>query len=161
MKKSLLKRFVIFALLWTIIVEGEPSALLIGVLVSAAAAALSIRLAPPSHHPVEFLSVIRLIPSFLLGSLRGGIDVAWRALSPRARLQPGWIEYPVRLPPGLARMSLGSELSLMPGMLCAGIAARSLQVHCLNYNAPVMAAIEREESRIARCIGMTLEARHG
>jgi multicomponent Na+:H+ antiporter subunit E len=143
------KRFILFAGLWLVLTGAAPGDLAVGILAAAAAAIASLAVMPPGRRRVRATAVLALAPGFLLGSLRGGIDVARRAFHPAMPLNPGWIAWPSRLPPGLARVSLGSELSLMPGTLAAGGDDRVLYVHCLDRDQPVDEAIAAEESRIA------------
>ncbi|MGA9819917.1 MAG: hypothetical protein WBQ54_23770, partial [Pseudolabrys sp.] len=42
------------------------------------------------------------VPGFLYQSIVAGVDVALRALNPRLPLQPGFVIYPMRLPPSAA-----------------------------------------------------------
>ena len=81
-------------------------------------------------------------------NILGGLDVARRAVSPRMRLAPGWIEVPVHLSDG-GRVALGGELSLMPGTLAAGARRGRLLVHLLDTEAGFDRAIPREEGAIA------------
>jgi multicomponent Na+:H+ antiporter subunit E len=155
------KRFALLFGLWLVLTLNEPSAWLVGLLATAAAAVISMRLLPPMGREVLLVTVLRLAPGFAWASLLGGLDVAWRAFHPRLPLKPRWIAYAVRLPPGAARVSLGNELSLMPGTLAAGGSDDTLYIHCLDGARPVEAQIAAEEIRIADSIGLTLENPHG
>jgi multicomponent Na+:H+ antiporter subunit E len=128
----------------------EPKGLAIGVLSVPVAVWLSLRLLP-AHHGLSVWRLARHLPAFLLGSLSGGLDVARRALSPRLRLQPGWVEVPVALPDG-ARAFMGGELSLMPGTLAAGTRDGRLLVHLLDTGAGFERSFPREEAAIAAMI---------
>jgi len=156
-----LKRLGLLIGLWLVLSSNEPSAWLVGALAAAAAAAISLRLLPPTGRAVRLGTVLRLTPGFLWVSLLGGLDVAWRAFHPRLPLQPAWIAYRVRLPTGAARVSLGNEISLMPGTLAAGGQGDALYVHCLDRGRPIEAQVAAEEERIAESIGLTLETPHG
>ena len=57
---------------------------------------------------------------FLRQSIGAGIDVAWRALDPRLPLRPGFVVYPVSIPPGTARNVFTTLTSLLPGTVPAG-----------------------------------------
>lgn len=157
-----LKRFILLFGLWLVLTGNDPSAWLVGALVAAAAAFLSLRLLPPEGgREVRLATTLRLVPGFAWASLLGGIDVAWRAFHPRLPLKPNWIAYPTRLPPGATRVSLGNQLSLMPGTLAAGGRGESLYIHCLDSDQPVAAQIAAEEQRIAESIGVKLDAADG
>lgn len=153
-----LKRFIAFALLWLILTAADPGGLATGLLAVAAATAASLVLLPPAGAAVRLLPLIAMVPGFLARSVAGGIDVAWRALHPRLPLDTGWVVYRMRLPPGAARASLGSEFSLLPGTLVAGSAADRLYVHCLDRGQDPRPQLGREEARIAAIIGFTLPA---
>jgi multicomponent Na+:H+ antiporter subunit E len=144
----LLKRASLFGALWLVLTHGAPNDWLFGALLSATAAVLSVRLLPPARHRLTIAGLVRLIPGFLSGSLRGGIDVARIALHPTRTVNPGWIRHATTLPRGVARMSFGAELSLMPGTLSAGNAADDMLIHVLSLDAGVRQEIARVESRV-------------
>jgi multicomponent Na+:H+ antiporter subunit E len=152
------QRFVILFGVWLVITGGDAGALLVGLATAAAAAAVSVRLMPPGPDRVRPWVLAALVPVFLFDSWRGGVDVARRAFHPRLPIQPGWLDYPLRLPPGAARVSLGNFLSLMPGTLAAGERHDALYVHSLDASTPVEPRIAREEARIARVLGRDLGA---
>jgi multicomponent Na+:H+ antiporter subunit E len=145
------KRFAIFAGLWLVLTGGALDGLAFGLAAAAASAWVSMRLAPPAERPLRLLGLLALAPGFFLRALRGGVDVAWRALHPKLPLRPGWITYRSTLPPG-ARAVLGGEVSLMPGTLTAGEQGGRLLVHCLDVELPVDRQIGEEEERLARAI---------
>jgi multicomponent Na+:H+ antiporter subunit E len=83
---------------------------------------------------------------FVLASLRGGFDVAWRALHPALPIAPRFVEVPLDLPPGQPRTLFVSVLSLMPGTLSADLeeGGRILVVHALSDQAEAsVAELER------------------
>lgn len=156
-----LKRFALLTLLWLVLTGNDPAAWPIGVVAATLGTAASLRLLPPMGRGTRLVATLALAPGFLARSLKGGLDVAWRAFHPRMPLKPGWILYPERLPPGLPRMSLGSEITLMPGTLAAGDDGRSLLVHCLDRDQPVTDSVAAEERRIGASIGIALEDGNG
>jgi multicomponent Na+:H+ antiporter subunit E len=151
------KRFALLFGFWLMLTANEPSAWLVGMLAAAVATVISARLLPLSGREVRLATVLRLTPGFAWASLLGGLDVAWRAFHPRMPLKPRWIAYRVRLPAGAARVSLGNELSLMPGTLAAGGNGDILYIHCLDSERPIEAVVAAEERRIAESIGLTLD----
>lgn len=152
----LAKRFALFALVWVILSRGDPSALTVGALAAAGAAWISIVFLPPGARQVDLMAVVRLAPGFVVRSIRGGFDVAWRALHPAMPIHEGWIVYRTRLPAGPSRVSFGSEMSLLPGSLVAGGRGDRVYVHCLDTNQDIVSELETEEGRIA-----TTLPRHG
>jgi len=149
--KAVIHRALLFAAVWLVLTGADPAGFAAGLAVSAAAVWLSLHLLP-ARHPFKLWRMTLHFPRFVIGSVRGGVDVALRAFSPGLRLNPGWIEVPSDLPDG-ARAALGGELSLMPGTLVAGSADGKLIVHLLDTDAGFDAAIPREEAEIAALIG--------
>lgn len=145
----LAKRFVIFAAVWLVLSRGDPGGLAFGAVAAAAAAWASATLLPPGGRRIRLRAVLRLLPGFILSSLRGSVDVARRALHPRMPLDAGWIAFRTTLPEGLPRVSFGSETSLLPGSLVAGGRGDLLYVHCLDRGQAVERALRVEEARIA------------
>lgn len=149
----LLERFGLFLGLWLVLTGASPPGVLPGVMAAAAATLVSRRLAPPEEHRLRLLRLLPILPRFALRSVAGGIDVARRALDPRMPLNPGWIVYPAKLPPGTPRVVLGGELSLIPGTLAAGEEGGRLLVHCLDVDQPVLQQVADEEQRLQEALG--------
>jgi len=148
--RALLNRTLLLGGIWVVLAGTEPKGLAIGALALPVAVWLSLKLLP-AHHRMSMWRLARHLPTFLGGSLSGGWDVARRAVSPRLRLQPGWIEVPVALPDG-GRAVMGGDLSLMPGTLAAGTRDGRLLVHLLDTEAGFERSIPREEAAIAAMI---------
>lgn len=148
--RALLHRTLLLGGVWVILAGTEPKGIAIGALAVPAAVWLSLRLLP-GRDRLSLWRLARHVPVFLLGSLSGGYDVARRAMAPRLRLQPGWVEVPVALPDG-GRVAMGGELSLMPGTLAAGTRHGRLLVHLLDRGAGFEHSIPREQAAIAAMI---------
>jgi multicomponent Na+:H+ antiporter subunit E len=151
--QSMLHRALLLGAVWVVLVAGEPKGLLIGAAAVPAALWTSLRLLP-ADRPWRLWRLVGHVPRFLAGSLRGAIDVAWRAVSPRMPLAPGWIDVPLDLPDG-GRAVMGGELSLMPGTLAAGSRGGRLLVHVLDTRAGFERAIPETAAAIAAMIGDT------
>jgi multicomponent Na+:H+ antiporter subunit E len=91
---------------------------------------------------------------FMWHSMRGGVDVARRALAPQMRLHPGFLRYRLRLPPGHARLFLTNCISLLPGTLSADIEGNELVLHALDTGANVIAETREAERRVGELFGM-------
>lgn len=150
-----LKRLAALSVVWLFIVNGTASSWWIGVpvVVLAAAATLPIR----TYVPIVWRELLRFIPFLLARALRGGMDVAWRALHPRLPLNPGLIEYPLRLPQGLPRVVMANTVNLVPGTLTAEVKAGALQVHVIDRQAPFLEELEAVENAVARMFGIALD----
>jgi multicomponent Na+:H+ antiporter subunit E len=148
----IVKRLVIFFLIWVALAGTDAQGLIFGAAAAAAATWASLGLLPPGGRRVGLLRVIAMLPGFLWHSARGGVDVAWRALHPSMPIRPGWLAWQTRLPAGGPRVSLGGEMSMLPGTLVAGSRGDTIYVHCLDTGHDVTAYLAREEARIAASI---------
>jgi multicomponent Na+:H+ antiporter subunit E len=148
--RAIVHRTVLFGGGWLALAGPAPEALATGLVVTIVAVWLSLQFLP-ARDPLVLWRLARHLPRFVAESIRGGVDVAWRAFSPSMPLNPGWIELRSDLPEG-ARAALGGELSLMPGTLAAGSEDGKLIIHLLDIEAGFDDAIAREEAQIAAII---------
>ena len=140
-----------FLVLWLILTGGNPRDLVAGVAAVLAATWTSWCLLPRGRSRWRPASVARLVVRLLYQSVIAGADVARRALDPRLPLSPGFVVYPVGLPPGPARNVFTTLISLLPGTVPVGADARNrLLVHCLDVEQPVTAQLAAEETVFAR-----------
>ncbi|NVZ08987.1 Na+/H+ antiporter subunit E [Allochromatium humboldtianum] len=125
-----------------------------GVPAAAAATWASLRLLPPTAGRIRYGALVRLVWRLLSQSVVSGIDVARRTLSPRLSLQPGYLTYPTRLPPGPGRAVFGALTGLMPGTLPVGTdAAGRLVYHCLDVMQPVAESLAIDETLLLQVLG--------
>lgn len=101
------------------------------------------------------------MPFFLIRSILGGTDVAWRAFHPGMPIDPYLLKYPIRLPPGLPRVFMANTVSLLPGTLSAELGSTYLNVHVLNKRKDVLSELEKLERRVAALFGISLPASSG
>ncbi len=148
-----LHRTVLLAGIWAVLTGAEPKGLVVGALAVPAAVWMSLRLMPAGP-PLRPVRLARHLAGFLAGSVRGGLDVARRAVAPAMPLSPGWVAVPLAQPPG-ARAAIGGELSLMPGTLAAGSRGEALLVHLVDTEAGFERAIP------ARAQALAALTRHG
>jgi multicomponent Na+:H+ antiporter subunit E len=131
-----------------------PADLPVGLAAVAGATWVSLRFLPPIGSRYRLASIASLAGSFLRQSVVSGVDVAWRALTPNMRLQPGLIACPLRLPVGNKRSAFCALSSLMPGTLPTGTDEQgALLVHCLDKSEPVAANLATEEQLFMRAFG--------
>lgn len=145
--RAVLFRSVLFALVWWALTHGAVDSWSMGLPVVALTTLISVLLLPPSTWSV--LGLLRFIPFFLWQSIRGGIDVAGRALHPHLPISPGLREYPLRLPPGLPRIFMANTVSLLPGTLCAELDDSILRVHVLDETGDFIEHLKALENRLA------------
>lgn len=136
--------------LWIVVDQSmKPANLLVGVLASAAATWASWTLLPPANGRVRIGALLLLLPRFLWQSLVAGIDVARRAFALGTPLQPGFVDYPIGLPPGFARNAFEIIASLMPGSVPSDEARGTIEFHCLDVRQPVVEQLAAEERAYA------------
>ncbi len=149
-------RTVLFALLWWILTEGAMTSWLIGVPVVVFAVLASGVLLPGTSWSLP--GILRFVPFFLWHSLRGGVDVAGRALHPRLPISPGLLKHRWRLPTGLPRVFMANTVSLLPGTLSAELSEEFLHVHVLDQSGAFESELTLIETRVARMFGLKLAA---
>ncbi len=151
-----LLRLPLFALLWWILIEGKLAGWWYGIPVILMAVLVSLLLLPTPRQSRPWWQTARFVGFFLWESLRGGIDVALRAINPRRPLNPDLIDYPLRLPEGNARIVLMNTISLLPGTLSANLHDDCLQVHTLDDNPQMMQSLEQVETLVAQLFGIDI-----
>jgi multicomponent Na+:H+ antiporter subunit E len=132
-----------------------PADLPVGVAAVVGATWVSLRFLPPLASHYRLAAIASLVASFLRQSVVSGMDVAWRALTPKLALQPGLVACPLRLPAGGKRSAFCALSSLMPGTLPTGTDEQgALLVHCLDTSQPVAANLKAEEQLFIRAFGI-------
>ena len=152
--RSATSRAVGFFGLWFVLSDGVPADFWPGIVAALVAAAVSLRLLPPSGCQIRALPLAALAVRFLGNSVIAGIDVARRALDPRLPLNTGLVHYPVGLPRGAARNTFMMLASLLPGSVPIGPDERDqLLIHCLDLRQPVAEQFAAEEALLLRVMG--------
>lgn len=146
----------LLAALWVVLTGGPLQSWLIGGPVVAGAAALALWLGPGSGRTVRPWAAAVFAVFFLVESLRGGWDIARRAVHPALPIDPGQLTYTLRLPPGTPRVLFANTVSLLPGTLTLEIGDKVLRVHAVDQSMPIQANLARLERRIAALYGLSL-----
>lgn len=139
------------AALWWVLGDGVPASWLVGVPTVLAAAWAFLRLTDDAGPRISPLGVLGFVPFFLVASVRGGMDVFSRVMSPRLRIRPGIFPYPLTLRTETARTLFLACVSLVPGTLSVRLEGDTLQVHALALDADPrteLVALERAIGRI-------------
>lgn len=156
---SLAGRSVLFFVFWLMISKLEPTGAVVGVATATLAAALSLKLLPPGRLRLRPVLLALFAIRFAGQSVRAGFDVARRAFDPRLPIHPGFIAYPLRVPPGGARAAFCALSSLLPGSLpTCEEEDGTLLVHCLDTRLPVADGLAEEERLFMRAVGAAPEA---
>ena len=156
-RRHILLALGLFAGLWWVISGGSSGSWLIGLLAVALAVWASRRLHRPSGVRISGLGLLKFAPFFLWESLRGGIDVALRTLSPRMRIEPGFLRYRTQLQSEPARILFANCVSLLPGTLASDLRQDWLEIHSLNLADDP----QRELVRLERMIEQLMESAGG
>ena len=151
--RSALLRAAAFFIFWLVLMQSlKPSDIAMGALATVVATRVSLRLLPPAAGCLRFGSLLLLLPHFLWQSVRGGVDVARRALTPRLPLQSGFVSCPLGFGPGLARNTFATITSLLPGTVSCDEEDGLLVYHCLDTGEPLVEQLWEEERRLARAL---------
>lgn len=147
-----------FSGLWIILAGVNASDLPAAALAVGMAAWASLVLLPASPAGISIPEVMGLALRLLYQSVIAGLDVAGRAVHPNVPLNPGFVEYEVRLRDKTQRDLFCTMLSLMPGTLPAGSEKHgSLLIHCLDVEQPLLEQVGIEEARLAKALGGQLD----
>ncbi len=117
-----------------------------------AALATAHALAPRRAARVRPLALARLAGWFVVAAVRGGADVARRALGPRRLVQPGWLRYRTELADGLPPTVFAAAVGLLPGTVTARIEGDELDVHVLATDLDARATLAALERRVAAAL---------
>lgn len=137
---------IVFAAIWGILTGGR--AWLPGLPVILISALASCSLLPASRWSLT--SLMSFLPYFVWNSLRGGLDVALRAVHPSLPIEPALITYELRLDDSVARVFMANTVTLLPGTLSAELRDHELLVHVLNASGFDSAALDDLERRVGQ-----------
>lgn len=148
-------RIVLLLLVWWALTEGDSSGIGFGLVVTALATVISLRLFPPAKARIRPFPFLLFMLFFIARSVVAGIDVSRRLLSPSLPVSPGYLTFHIRLPEGGPRWLLANTLSLMPGTLSVSLDGERLDLHCLDTRDPVEADVRLVEQKVARVFGLS------
>lgn len=151
-------RGLLFSLLWWILTNGDSHSWWFGAPTVSIAVLVSVAIFPPA--PVVWRELLLFTPFFLWRALQGGLEVAGRAFHPAMPIAPAFIDYPLRLPPGLPQVILTTIVSLLPGTLSATLDGQILKIHVLDSRGDVISGLMVLEERVARICGALLTTSH-
>jgi multicomponent Na+:H+ antiporter subunit E len=147
-------RAALFLGFWLMISGWAAEDLPFGLAAVAVAAWASLALLPAKTSQIRITALLVLAFDFVRQSVVSGFDVARRALRPHLRLEPGFVRYPVHLPPGNERNAFCAIASLLPGTLPTGTDEHGvLLVHSLDVGQSVASNLAAEETLFMRTLG--------
>ncbi|MDH3716699.1 MAG: Na+/H+ antiporter subunit E [Planctomycetota bacterium] len=154
--RSATVRFLPVVFFWWVLTGGDPASLTIGIPTVLLATIVSLWLSPPAPRvwrPNSLWRFVLFVHLFACYSLKGGVDVARRALSPGMPLAPAMLDYSLQLRDGTARVFFANIVSLLPGTLSSDIRGNTLVVHVLDRSLPVFPQLQRLEVAVAKVFG--------
>lgn len=149
-------RFALLTTVWWILAEGDTRFWYYGLAAAALAAVLSARVAPPAagrrgRRPWE---VPALAVWFVWNAVRGGVDVARRAVVPRMPISPHTIRVPAHTVPGTVSRRAGLWMvNLMPGSLAVDEGDDWVELHVLSPDLDTEASWAELDRRLGRIAG--------
>lgn len=147
-------RFLLLLLLWLVLAGASWWTLPVGAAAAGLGCWASLKLLPPVAAHVRPVALARLLVRFPARAVLAGMQVARLALDPRARVEPGYVTWTPRLPPGPMRDAFLAYVSLLPGTLPAGeTAGGAVVVHALAGGEGVAAAMAEEEACFMAAFG--------
>lgn len=152
--RLLLERALLMSLLWIVVAGLSARTWPLAASIVLVSAWASLRTVPPGSFHLTVRGLSRFLPFFLLYSVRGGVDVALRAVRRTPGLDPGEIELLTVLPPGAARSFFIAVIGLLPGTLTARVEDDRLRVHVLDRRAVTTAQLRSLETRVAGLFGI-------
>jgi multicomponent Na+:H+ antiporter subunit E len=150
-------RAALFVAAWLVLTEGSLYGPGLAALTVVAATAASLALVPPGTWRLRPLALLRFAPFFVWESVRGGVDVAVRALRPALPIRPGYLRFPTRLRTGPARGFFATCLSLLPGTVSIEMDGDSVHIHVLDTRQPVPETLRRLEEHVAALFDEDIE----
>ncbi len=143
--RSTMRLAVLTAGLWLVLTEGRrfgPEVLL----AIAAAVVAGLYYGPDAVHRWRPIQLLKFLVHFVRSSLRGGVDVALRAMRPDLPVESVFIRRRIRVEHGQPRTLLVSSISLMPGTLTADVAGDEIELHLLD--ASMEDEVDQLEARV-------------
>lgn len=153
-----LQRAVVYAAVAWIVAEGDLSGWTFLLPILAGVATVDVIIAGWQPWRIRAVSAARLAVFFVWQSVRGGIDVARRAVHPRLPIAPTMKEFRWRLATPSARVLFANAVSLLPGTLAVNVFDERLQLHVLDAGIAIEPALRELEARIAALHGETLNS---
>lgn len=158
--RGVVSRAFMLALLWVGFNGMDGRSWLVGLPLVVLATWASFRLKPLASWHWTVGGLLRFAWFFAVESIRGGFDVARRALTPELGIAPGMVAFEPRLPAGAARLFFCNCVSLLPGTCTVGMEPDKVHIHVLDATGDPRRELRRLEEQVAGLFGVPL-ARSG
>lgn len=166
--RAAIRRGLLLSLAWFVLVEADPRYLGYGLALVPVTVALSLRWLPAGPEPASAAAsatapstgsawrrlgaTLGLLGWVAVQTVRGGIDVARRALARPVRVNPVQLEVPVDLTGGARAFALG-VYCLMPGTMIITAWDGGARVHSLSADLDAAGTWEELQRRVALASG--------
>jgi multicomponent Na+:H+ antiporter subunit E len=151
--KHFFSRLLLFLVLWILLSEAilyDPAIAAVGI---GSATLLSLHLWPRQPFRLRWSGVPALALFFLWSSMKGGVDIAYRAIAPSMPLHPESIQLELKLDSEAGRVLLTWMISMMPGTAAINLkAGRHLTLHVVDSRIYGKGNVRKLEDKIARFI---------
>ena len=154
--RRFLARLALLALIWLGLNGADWSSWMVGGPVVVVAAWISVKLLPTIPWHWSMLGAIAFAGFFLRESVRGGWEVARRAISPGLAISPAIVCHSFHLPPGPSRLFFCTAISLLPGTAVVAMADSKVCVHALDHSRAVEEELRELERRVGTLFGVEL-----
>ncbi|MDO5502442.1 MAG: Na+/H+ antiporter subunit E [Actinomycetia bacterium] len=159
---SALTRAVLLTLVWMALIEFDPGYLAYGLAAVPLAVWVSLQALPAADRSgarrggaqkwlTRVVPAVRLIGWVAWQTVRGGVDVARRALARPVRVDPVEVRIEVDLDGGARAFALG-VYGLMPGTIAMAIGERDATVHTLSAELDAVETCTELQRRVAAVI---------
>lgn len=147
--RRFLGALVVLGLIWAMLTDWRADAWTFGIPAVLTGVALTLLMPPNAGWRLSPRGALGFVLWFAVQSVRGAVDVAGRAFSPRMPLHPGFRRYPLTFHAGAPRVMFVNCITLLPGTLSAETADDEVIVHMLDTRADLQADLGVLEARIA------------
>ena len=127
---ALSKRMLLFLMLWIVLTKGDISSFWIGFPAVLFTSIISLMLIPPVFW--NFTALLKFIPFYFMRSVVGGFDVMLRVFHPALPINPGLVEYKLRIQKGVQQDMIVNVVNLLPGTLSIELENNLLCIHVLD-----------------------------
>lgn len=140
------------ALIWWLLAGAGPLWVAAGIVGTLAALAAWRVAAPGPTVALRWERLPRFFAWFVAQSVRGGLDVARRAIARDMRLAPGLVEVDLGERAAGAQVLIALVVSLLPGTLAVRLEGRRLRLHALDTRLPIDAEARRLADEVDRLL---------
>lgn len=148
MKSRIALRSVVMFVFWIGLTASlHWQEMLVGVIASIVTAWVSLKIAPedPESRP-SIISWLKFIPILLWEIVVANIDVTKRVLSPKIKVNPGFVLIPTTLKSTRKKWYLAQAITLTPGTVTADIIGDHLLVHWID----IKEGTPKEQGRVIK-----------